>query len=88
MDRDESSTAKASLPERRSIARRLCFAVMGTLIPRAAFARPNLGDKEWMRRFREFVKTFNAFLEVLNEGKFDVAKWNAIRAAWRDLDVA
>ena len=88
MDRDENSTAKATLPERRAMARRLCFALIGTLISEAAFARPNLGDKEWMRRFRELVKTFNAFLEVLNEGKFDVAKWNAIRAAWRDLDVA
>ena len=88
MDRNENFTAMATLPERRAIARRLCFVVIGALISRTASAQPNLGDKEWMRRFRELVKTFNAFLEVLNEGKFDVAKWNAIRAAWREVDVA
>jgi hypothetical protein len=88
MDRDESSAAKPTLPGRRTIARRLCFAAMGSLMAEAAFARPNLGDREWMRRFREFVKTFNGFLEVLNEGKFDVAKWNAIRTAWKEVDVA
>lgn len=76
------------LPERRAIARRMCIAVIGTFIYGTAFARPNLGDKEWMRRFRELVKAFNAFLEVLNEGKVDVAKWNAVRAAWKDVDVA
>jgi len=76
------------LPERRAIARRMCFAAIVTLIYGTAFARPSLCDKEWMRRFRELVKTFNAFLEVLNEGKVDVAKWNAVRAAWKDVDVA
>jgi hypothetical protein len=86
VDRDENSTAKPALLERRTITR-LYFAVFVTLISESAFARPNLGDTEWMRRFREFVKTFNSFLEVLNEGKFDVSKWNAIRAAWKDLDL-
>jgi len=65
----------------------MCFAVIVALINKTAFARPTLGDKEWMRRFRELVKTFNAFLEILNEGKFDVSKWNAVRAAWKDVDV-
>ena len=65
----------------------MCFAVIVTLMYKTAFARPSLGDKEWLRRFRELVKTFNAFLEVLNEGKFDVAKWNAVRAAWKGVDV-
>jgi len=66
----------------------MCFAVIVALINKTAFARPTLGDKEWMRRFRELVKTFNAFLAVLNEGKFDIAKWNAVRTAWRDVDLA
>jgi len=66
----------------------MCFAAIVTCIYGTAFARPNLGDKEWMRRFRELVKAFNAFLEVLNEGKFDVAKWNAVCAAWKEVDVA
>lgn len=87
MDRDENSPAKAALLERRRMNRGMCFAVIVTLISGTTFARPNLGDKEWMRRFREFVKTFNSFLEVLNEGKFDVSRWNAIRTAWKDLDV-
>jgi hypothetical protein len=87
VDRHEDSAAKATLLERRTITRGMCFAVIVTLISGVAFARPNLGDKEWMRRFREFVKTFNSFLEVLNEGKFDVSKWNAIRGSWKDLDV-
>ena len=80
--------ASTALPERRSIARRMCFAAICTLIYGTASARPSLGDKEWMRRFRELVKAFNAFLEVLNEGKLDVAKWNTVRAAWKDVDVA
>jgi hypothetical protein len=80
--------ASSALPERRSIARRMCIAVIVTLFYKSAHARPQLGDQEWMRRFRELVKTFNAFLEVLNDGKLDVARWNAVRAAWRDVDVA
>ena len=79
--------ASAALPDRRTMARRMCLAVIVTLFYKPADARAQLGDKEWMRRFRELVKTFNAFLEVLNEGKLDVARWNAVRAAWRDVDI-
>jgi len=88
LDQNKKPTASTALLERRTIARRMCFAVIFTLICKAAYARPQLGDKEWMRRFRELVKTFNAFLAVLNEGKFDIAKWNAVRTAWRDVDLA
>ena len=88
MDQSERSTLSTTLPGRRAVARRMCLAVIVTLMYKTAFARTNLGDKEWLRRFRELVKTFNAFLEVLNEGKFDVAKWNAVRAAWKDVDVS
>jgi len=87
LDQHEKSTASTTLPEQCMIARRMCFAVIVALINKTAFARPTLGDKEWMRRFRELVKTFNTFLEILNEGKFDVSKWNAVRAAWKDVDV-
>jgi hypothetical protein len=87
VEREASSPAKAALLERRTITRGMLFAMIITLFSEATFARPNLGDREWMRRFREFIKAFNSFLEVLNEGKFDVSKWNAIRAVWKDLDV-
>src|SRR5262245_32102688 len=87
LDQNETSTATTTVLRRRTIARRMCFAVIGSLICKPAFARPSLGDKEWLRRFRQLVKTFNAFLEILNEGKFDVAKWNAVRTAWKDVDV-
>ena len=88
MDQNKEPMASTALPERRSIARWMCLAVIVTLFYKPAYARPQLGDQEWMRRFRELVKTFNAFLEVLNDGKLDVARWNAVRAAWRDVDVA
>jgi len=39
-----------------------------------------------MRRTRAFVKTFNAFVEVLNDGNFDIAKWHSMRSAWKELD--
>ena len=88
MDQNKKPMASAALPDRRTMARRMCLAVIVTLFYKPADARVQLGDKEWMRRFRELVKTFNAFLEVLNDGKLDVARWNAVRAAWRDVDVA
>jgi hypothetical protein len=68
------------------LTRRRCFALFIPLFPIPVFARPKLGDEEWMRRFREFVRTFNSFVEVLNDGKFDISKWNSMRAAWKELD--
>jgi hypothetical protein len=49
-------------------------------------SQPQLGDEEWMRRFRSFVKLFNAFVESLNEGRFDLATWQRMRDAWRKLE--
>lgn len=67
--------------------RRMCFALIIALFSGPALARPKLGDEEWMRRFRAFVRTFNAFVEVLNEGSFDLSRWHGMRAAWKELDV-
>jgi hypothetical protein len=68
------------------VTRRSCFALFATFVPVPVFARPKLGDEEWMRRFRAFVRTFNAFIEVLNDGKFDVSRRQTMRAAWKELD--
>lgn len=44
-----------------------------------------LGDQEWMRRFREFVKVFNAFVNSLNDGKVDRRPWRLMRKAWAEM---
>ena len=67
--------------------RRLCFRLIVATIPLSAFARPKLGDAEWMRRFRDFVRIFNGFVDSLNEGRFDLSKWRRMRAVWTELDV-
>lgn len=68
------------------LTRRMCFALFTAFFPVPVFARPRLGDEEWMRRFRAFVRTFNAFVEVLNDGKFDLSRWQTMRGAWKELD--
>ena len=83
-------TSSANGPEqeeRRAMTRRMSFALIFTLLSGNAFAQPKLGDEEWMRRFRDFVKMFNAFVEALNDGSFDVSKWRRMRSAWRELEV-
>jgi len=67
--------------------RRMSFALMFTLLSRNAFAQPRPGDEQWMRRFRDFVKIFNAFVEALNDRTFDVSRWRRMQSAWRELDV-
>jgi len=82
-----SPTNGPSQKERRAITRRMSFALIFTLFSRNAFAQPKLGDEEWMRRFRDFVKIFNAFVEALNDGTLDVSRWRRMQSAWRELDV-
>lgn len=49
-------------------------------------AKPRLGDADWMRAFRTFIKACNAFVMALDDGKLDSARWEEMRAAWRALD--
>jgi len=62
------------------------FAFLLSILPAPSFARPKLGDEEWMRRFRAFVKLFNVFVEALNDERFDLPTWQRMREAWRKLD--
>jgi len=45
-----------------------------------------LGDEEWFRRFRAFVKVFNAFVNSLNDGKVDLHTWHEMQEAWTKMD--
>ncbi len=65
--------------------RRMCFGLVFALLPLPAFGRQRLGDDEWMRHFRDFVKLFNTFVESLNDGKFDFATWDKMRLDWTKL---
>jgi len=67
--------------------RRMSFGLIFTLLSRNVFAQPKLGDEEWMRRFRDFVKIFNTFVEALNDGNFDVSRWRRMQSAWKELEV-
>ena len=66
--------------------RRMCFGFLLTLLPcRALAGGQKLGDDEWMRHFRDFVKLFNKFVESLNDGRFDVDTWGRMRLDWTKL---
>ena len=67
--------------------RRAYLAFILMFFPACLSARPKLGDDEWMRSFRSFVKLFNSFVESLNDGKFDVSTWQRMRVAFTRLDV-
>jgi hypothetical protein len=56
------------------------------LVPHALVAQPRVGDDEWMKKFRDFVKSFNAFVTALNDGSFDVSRWQQMRIDWKKLD--
>jgi hypothetical protein len=52
--------------------------LLAILLSRVA-ARSNLGDENWLRSFRSFLKLFNSFVEQLNDGKFDLRTWQRMR---------
>jgi hypothetical protein len=66
--------------------RRCWFALCLALVPSLAPAQPRLGDDEWMKRFRDFVKSFNEFVNALNDGSFDVSRWRRAQTDWRKLE--
>lgn len=66
----------------QQISRRALLSLPLVLLPKSAFgSHCSLGDDEWFRRFRAFVKVFNAFVNSLNDGKVDLH-------AWRDMHEA
>jgi hypothetical protein len=66
--------------------RRTLFFLFSLAFIAGATPRRKLGDADWMRRFREFVKAFNDFVIALNDDKLDVSKWNLMRLAWHRLE--
>ena len=69
------------------LSRRTLFGVLLVLVPRSAIAiQYRLGDEEWFRRFRVFVKVFNAFVNSLNDGKVDLHAWHEMHEAWKQMD--
>jgi len=66
--------------------RRHWFVLLIAVLPNAVMAQPKLGDDEWMKRFRDFVKSFNAFVNALNDGSFDVSRWQRMRTDWKQLE--
>jgi hypothetical protein len=69
------------------ISRRALFSVFLVLMPKSAFgSQCSLGDDEWFRRFRAFVKVFNAFVDSLNDGKVDLHAWRDMHQAWTRMD--
>lgn len=60
---------------------------MATVVGAHAFARPQLGDAEWMRGFREFIKAFNDFVVALDDGKLGRVKWERMCDRWHKIEV-
>ena len=65
--------------------RRILLSLLFGSFASGATLRPKLGDDEWMRRFREFVKVFNAFVNSLNDGKVDTRSWRLMHKAWAEM---
>ena len=76
-------TAHSGLQENR---RQVLFGLLLLLFPYRAAAQPKLGDEEWYRRFRAFVKDFNAFVNALNDGRLDLAIWRKMHETWKKMD--
>jgi hypothetical protein len=72
---------------KQTITRRLLIAAMLVCAPTFEFGQPMLGDEEWIRQLHRFVKIFNEFLSAIDDGKFDLPKWEQSRSAWSMLDV-
>jgi hypothetical protein len=62
------------------------FVLALLVLAQPAFARVKLGDQEWLRRFRLFIKAFNEFVEALDDNKLDRGKWRRMQETWDDLD--
>jgi hypothetical protein len=56
-------------------------------LARRATAQPKLGDEEWMRNYRDFVKASNEFVIAINDGIVDRKKWQRLRATWHEIDI-
>jgi hypothetical protein len=67
--------------------RLICLDRYSQFLPWLVLARPKLGDDEWLRCFRVFLKLFKNYAELLNDGKFDSAIWQRMRLAWTRLEV-
>jgi hypothetical protein len=72
--------------EEARLGRRASMLVLSAAAAAYAGRQPKLGDAEWMRRFREFVKAFNDFIITLNDNILDRGKWERLRSAWREIE--
>ena len=90
IQREENMSAEIVLASNGSAGksrRRVFFGLLLLLSPlQPALAEPKIGDDEWFRRFRIFVKFFNSFVVSLNDGKLDLSTWRRMREAWKNID--
>jgi len=71
----------------QTLTRRCSLLMISAAFGVRAFARPKLGDAEWMSGFREFIKAFNDFVVALDDGKLDRVKWERMRDTWHKIEV-
>jgi hypothetical protein len=67
------------------ISRRLLWVLLASKVELPMSAAPRLGDQEWMRRFRIFIRAFNEFVDALDDNKIDRASWARMCRAWDSL---
>jgi len=53
----------------------------------STLAHARIGDAEWMRRFREFIKAFSDFVVALDDNKLDLSKWERMRTTFHSLEM-